>query len=33
VFSWDSLAAGDYYLEIYHLAGVLVEGDIQVRIQ
>lgn len=31
-FSWSGLEAGDYYLEIYHLNGVLVEGDIRVRI-
>jgi outer membrane protein OmpA-like peptidoglycan-associated protein len=29
---WQSLPSGTYYLELYHLSGLLVEGSIRVRL-
>jgi hypothetical protein len=31
VLTWTGLRAGTYYLELYHLSGLEVEGDIEVR--
>jgi hypothetical protein len=31
-FSWTGLDAGTYYLELWHLSGMTVEGDVSVRL-